>query len=42
VDVAHARRAYTTVFDAVLAGCEPPARRLLELLAVGIEPTPAC
>ena len=35
VDVAHARRAYTTVFDAVLAGCEPPARRLLELLAVG-------
>ena len=34
VDVAHARRAYTTVFDAILAGCEPPARRLLELLAV--------
>jgi divalent anion:Na+ symporter, DASS family len=33
-DVAHARRAYTTVFDAVLAGCEPPARRLLGVLAV--------
>jgi hypothetical protein len=28
-DVAHARHAYTTVFDAVLTGCEPPARRLL-------------
>lgn len=34
VEVTHARRAYTTVFDAILAGCEPPARRLLELLAV--------
>jgi divalent anion:Na+ symporter, DASS family len=33
-DVAYARRAYTTVFDAVLAGCTPPARRLLEILAV--------
>ncbi len=33
-DVAHARHAYTTVFDAVLAGCEPPARRVLDVLAV--------
>lgn len=33
-DVAHARRAYATVFDAVLTGCEPPARRLLGVLAV--------
>ena len=33
-DVAYARRAYTTVFDAVLAGCTPPDRRLLEILAV--------
>src|SRR5262249_52705117 len=33
-DVAYARRAYTTVFDAVLTGCTPPARRLLEILAV--------
>ena len=34
VDVAHARRAYTTVFDTILDGAEPPARRLLEVLAV--------
>ena len=33
-DVAHARRAYTTVFDTILDGAEPPARRLLEVLAV--------
>jgi divalent anion:Na+ symporter, DASS family len=33
-DVAYARRAYTTVFDAVLTGCAPPARRLLDILAV--------
>lgn len=33
-DVAHARRAYTTVFDTILAGVEPPARRLLDVLAV--------
>ncbi|HEY7602470.1 MAG TPA: SLC13 family permease [Methylomirabilota bacterium] len=34
VDVADARHAYTTVFDAVLAGLEPPARRVLDVLAV--------
>jgi len=33
-DVAYARRAYTTVFDAVITSCEPPERRLLEVLAV--------
>jgi di/tricarboxylate transporter/CRP-like cAMP-binding protein len=33
-DVAHARRAYSTVFDAVLADCEPAAQRLLGVLAV--------
>src|SRR5215470_878781 len=33
-DVAYARRAYTTVFDAVLTSCEPAERRLLEVLAV--------
>ncbi|HEX2500298.1 MAG TPA: SLC13 family permease [Methylomirabilota bacterium] len=33
-DVAYARRAYTTVFDGVLTSSEPPARRLLEVLAV--------
>jgi anion transporter len=33
-DVADARHAYTTVFDAVLAELEPPARRVLDVLAV--------
>src|SRR5262245_10984480 len=33
-DVTHARRAYTTVFDGIVSGCEPSARRLLEVLAV--------
>jgi anion transporter len=33
-DVAHARRAYTTVFDTILVGCEPATRRLLGVLAV--------
>src|SRR5262245_57548123 len=33
-DVAHARRAYATVFDDVLTGCEPAARQLLGVLAV--------
>jgi di/tricarboxylate transporter/CRP-like cAMP-binding protein len=33
-DMTHARRAYTTVFDAVLAGCDPTARRALGILAL--------
>jgi anion transporter len=33
-DVAHARHAYTTVFDGVLAELSPPGRRVLDVLAV--------
>jgi divalent anion:Na+ symporter, DASS family len=40
-DVAYARRAYTTVFDAVLAGCDPTARRLLGVLAVADRADPS-